>query len=87
MTHTLQEAYKEYMEHQKKSNHRVIAFSTFCKLHPRQVKLQRAMPLNQCGCDTCINFKLTSLSLKKKMGEEMFQQEQQKQSAKVFAPL
>ena len=64
MTHTLQEAYQECVKHEKKNNHRVLGFSTFYKLCPRQVKLQRAMPLNQCGCDTFINFKITRSSLK-----------------------
>ena len=71
MTCTLQETYKEYVKHQKKNNHRVLGFSAFCKLCLRQVKLQRAMPLNQCGCDTCINIKLTRLPLKINGGRDV----------------
>ena len=63
MTHTLWEAYQEYMKLHKKHNKRIVGFSMFWKLRPRQVKFQRAMPSNQCGCDTCINFKLIRSSL------------------------
>ena len=51
------------MKLHKKHSKRIVGFSMFCKLRPRQVKLQRAMPLNQCGCDSCINFKLIRSSL------------------------
>ena len=71
MTCTLEEAYKEYVKHQKKNNHRVLGLSSFCKLHLRQVELQRSMPLNQCCCDTCINFKLIRLSLKINGGRDV----------------
>ena len=59
------------MKHEKKNNHRVLGFSTFCKLCPRQVRLQRAMPLNQCDYDTCFNFKLRRSSLKINGGRDV----------------
>ena len=47
----------------KRKDHRILAFSMFCKQCPRCVKLQRQIPMNQCGCDRCINFQLVHTSL------------------------
>ena len=47
----------------KRKDHCILAFSTFCKQHPRCVKLQRQIPMNQCRCDRCINFQLGHTSL------------------------
>ena len=47
----------------KRKDHHILAFCTFFKQHSRCVKLQRLIPMNQCGCDRCTNFQLVCTSL------------------------
>ena len=59
----LRETYAEYVKEMKRKDHCILAFSTFCTQRPRCVKLQRQIPMNQCGCDRCLNFQLVLTSL------------------------
>ena len=59
----LRETYAEYVKEMKRKDHHILAFSTFCKQRPRCMKLQRQIPMNQCGFDRCINFQLVHTSL------------------------
>ena len=50
-------------EEMKWKDHHTLAFSTFYKQHPRCVKLQKQIPVNQCRCDRYINFHMVHPSL------------------------
>ena len=61
----LRETYAEYVKEMKRKDHCILASSRSMVYAqcPRCVKLQRQIPMNQYGCDRCINFQLAHTSL------------------------
>ena len=60
---TLRAAYKEYVKQHFELKKRFLSFTVFAKHHPKNVKLQKFLPLNMCTCDMCTNFCLCRKSL------------------------
>ena len=61
---TLEESYSLYKEDCLKTSKKVVCFSTFCKLCPKNVFKISQMPDCQCICDVCENFRLLRCSFK-----------------------
>ena len=58
LTKTLEESYHMYQEDCKKSDKEYVSFSTFCRLHPKNIYKVNQTPDRQCICDQCENFQL-----------------------------
>lgn len=58
----LKEACKIF-NNKRNSNERKVALSTFRRYRPKNVKLQRHIPVNMCLCQTCVNMNLLSKAL------------------------
>ena len=59
---TLRKAWETYME-TREPGERKMAYSTFAKRKPRDVKIQRMTPRNTTLCEPCCSFKLKSKAL------------------------
>ena len=60
LNRTLNAAYEEYLKTGKK-----VSFSTFYRLKPKRMKLQRQTPNRQCICEICANCNLALEALSK----------------------
>ena len=53
LNRTLEESYSLYKEDCMKTSKKVVCFSTFCKLRPKNVFKFSQTPDHQCICDVC----------------------------------
>ena len=64
LTKTLEESYQLYKEECIRKGNKGVSFSTFCKLHPKNIyKIGQTLDC-QCICDQCKNFWLLQQAFK-----------------------